>query len=125
VLIAKAARNSFDGEPAYLNLQIRPNKLIYRQGQVIAEMHLEGRLEVDAIFKKITDFVRTTLSSKALKDGMIPAYGQESPLGEIPSDKLSELVRQLKEYGKDVRIQFVATVDTRAADQMKMELRPR
>ncbi len=125
VLLARAAVNVFQGEFVPLGIQARANPMVYRPGELIAETKVDGRLDEKGIAAQIVAFVQSDLSRKAVRDGMIPAYGQESPLGEIPSDQLLAIVRAIRDYGKEIRLQFLASFATRAADNIKMELRLR
>lgn len=120
VILAYAFFNAFKGEPVPLSVQIRPNPVVYHAGQVIAETKVDGQMSEDQILNAISQFAQDNLAPKAVKDGLIPAVGKKEPLGEIASDVLLSLVKDIKAVNRVIRVQFIAVQDTRAADRLKL-----
>ncbi len=122
LLIVRAAANTFEGEAALASIELRPNRVIYHQNAIINEVRLDGRLSEEKIADRISEFVRDELSVKAVKDGMIPATGQDSPLGEITSEQILGIVATVKGASRFVRVQFLAAQDIRAGDRIKIRI---
>lgn len=120
VIIAYAFFNAFKDEPVPLSIQIRPNPVIYHQGQMILETKIDGQLPESQILNAISMFAQEQLAPKAVRDGMIPAVGKKEPLGEIAPDALLTLVSEIKGVNRTIRVQFVAVQDTKAADRLKL-----
>ncbi len=125
VLIAAALLNAFEGEFVPLAVTVRPNPRVYGRGQVISEARIDSRKPEDVILAELSKFVQEQLGPKAIRDGLIPATGRPEPLGEISSEAVLALVRQIKASGMIARVQFIAAEDTRAADRLKLQFRLR
>lgn len=125
VMIARALWNAFKGETVPLQIEVKPNPKVYDSGTIIAEMEIDGRSSEDAIIGHLNEFITTVLRPKALRDGMIPAIGQEQPLGEVKRDTVLALVRSIRDSNRRVRVVAVAGRETRAADQLQLDFRLR
>jgi uncharacterized protein (DUF3084 family) len=125
VIIARSFWNVFEEEDVPLMVVAYRNPLIYRQGQVVAETRVDGSKEDGAILQQLSTFLSEKVKAKALADKMIPAAGREDSLGAVSFEELFSLARDIKESRRQVRIQAIATQDTRAADQLKLDLRIR
>lgn len=125
VVIARSAVNTFSGEYVPIALVVRPNPLVYRAGQVIAEMRVDGSLDEQATAIQISEFVTNQLSQKAVQDGMIPAIGHDMPLGVIEPGALISTIQTIRSSGRTMRLQFASQQDTRAGDRVRLELRLR
>lgn len=125
VVVASSFINTFRGEPVALAISVLDNGLVYRQGEVVGEVRIDGRETERAILDVINEYASGTLAEAALKNGMIPALGKPQPLGALPSDQIFEVVRLAREAGRPLRLMFLAAQDTRAADRLRLELRLR
>lgn len=125
VLIARTVFNAFPGEIVPMEIVSLSNPVIYRQGDTVIEMQIDGSGNHQQIVEEIQSFVQTNLSRRAVEDGMIPIKGREASLGEIPSEDLRDLIDQIDNANRTVRLQFVASKETRAADRIDLTLRAR
>ena len=125
LLIARAAVNSFKGEDALVSVETYPNRVVYAAGQVMFEGRVDGALTKAQIVQQLTSLILTGLRSKVIADGVIPATGQDSELGEITSEQILEIAEQLKAFGRKARVQFVSKAPTRRGDKLKIEYRLR
>jgi uncharacterized protein (DUF3084 family) len=125
VVVARAFLNSFRGEPVALDIKVLPNPVVYRAGEVVAELRIDGRQSENEILREIERFASGGLSRAAVEKGMVPAVGKPQPLGELPSDQLIEIVQTARQASRPLRLLFVAGQDTRAAQRLKLELRLR
>ena len=123
LLIARAAVNSFKGEDALVSVEAYPNRVVYAAGQVMFEGRVDGALTKAQIVQQVTSLILTGLRSKVISDGVIPATGQDSELGEITSEQILEIAEQLKAFGRKARVQFVSKAPTRRGDKLKIEYR--
>jgi len=125
VAIATTFLNAFQSEFVPIVIEIFPNPVVYREGVNVIDTLIDGRLTEDQIFDSIVAFVQRDLSTKAVKDGMLPRIGRPNPLGEIRRDQLVAMVQGIKGAGRNVRLTFYASRDTRAADPLALEFRLR
>lgn len=125
VIIARTFLNAFKAEFVPLILEIRPNPIVYRQGQLVIDVLIDGRETEQQVADRIAAFISTELRSKAIKDGMLPRVGRENELGEIPRQQLIAMVRGIKDVDRIARLQFFAERQTRAADYLVLSFRLR
>ena len=123
LIIARSLINSFKGEDAPITLEAIPNRIVYVVGQVIFEGRVDGSLSKAQIIQSVTSLILEGLRSKVIKDGIVPATGQDSELGEITSDQILGIGEQLKSFGRNARVQFVSTAPTHRGDKLKLEYR--
>lgn len=121
VLVATAAWNSFKGEFVPIAIKGYPNPLVYRQGQVLASLHIGRYWPRDRVFQEINDFIRNNVRTKALSDGMIPAAGHDDSLLDLPASETINLVDKLANSVKSVRLDVVARTPARAADTLHVD----
>jgi hypothetical protein len=125
VLIARVFANAFRDEFVPVVVSLLPNPVVYSSGALVAETRIEGVDDQNQILKQLTKFLQDELSPKAVRDGMIPAYGKPDPLGEIDQAALLRLVSELSSVRRRVRVQFLAARETRAADRLRLDFRLR
>lgn len=123
VIIARAVANAFRGEGIPLVFEVRDNPIVYRAGDLVSQLQLNAERPETDILAQISNFVETTLSADAVKAGMIPAVGRQEPLGRIDSQALLDLVPKIRATRGDVRLRFLASRETRAADRLELEFR--
>ncbi len=123
VMIAYAMVNSFEGEFVRCVIDVQKNNLVYEQGEIVAETRIDGTQDETKILKAIEAFLVDKLSKKALSDGIIPAIGKPNPLGEIADQQIVQLIKEIKEFNRTVRLQAVAVQGTRRADRIRLEFR--
>lgn len=125
VLIAYAFWNGFQGEFLPLRVEAFKNPVVFTRGQRISETRVDGTQGEDNILNQINEFLRSALGQDAIKSGMIPAVWSEKPLGDITSDDILTLVKEIKESRRTIRLLAMASQDLRAADPLKVEFRLR
>lgn len=125
VLVATAAWNTFMGEFTPLVVRIYRNPVVFRAGEVLAEVRIEGRSSEADVLKAITEDLLMRVRAKAQEVKMVPRQGSDQPYGSIASGDIVQIVRRVTELEGQVRVQAVALVETRAADSLKIELRIR
>lgn len=125
VVLLECVLNSFADEPVPAQAIILPNSVVYRQGEVIAETRIDGSLPESLILENLNTFLSTTVSAKAIKDKMIPVNGSDAPLGTIEDEDVISIVREIRQYGRPVRVQALADIEVRRADRLKIRFRLR
>jgi hypothetical protein len=125
VLIAQSLVNSFEQEPLLLRVSVERNTIVYRPGDVIASVRIDGGQTDRQVLAAIGSFIRDQVGPKALADGMIPVIGSDAPLGEVDDDQIVSLMRMIRDYGRMVRVQALVTAETRRADRLQLEFRLR
>ncbi len=123
VMVAFTPINVFKTQPVQLQVRVMPNPLVYRMGQTIADMRIDGRLEPDAIFQQLRIFLSETVTQKAVADQMIPRQGQDTPLGEVSSRQILDVVQAIHVEARVVKLSVLAKQDTRAADPLQIEFK--
>lgn len=123
LLVARSFVNVFQGEDAVVTLEATPNHLVYIPGQVVYEGRVDGAQSKAQIVDAVTQLILGGLRTKVIQDGLVPATGHDSELGEITSDQIIGIADQLKAYGRNARVQFVSTTATRRSDKLSLEYR--
>jgi uncharacterized protein (DUF3084 family) len=124
VIVAYSFWNVYEGESVPLHVRAWRNPLVYRAGDLIAEMRIDGRLSDDQIVSQINTLLTTGVRERAKRDRMIP-IGSDESYGQVSSQQLLSLVSDLKNENRRVRLQAVAKNDTRAADPLQLTFRIR
>jgi len=124
VLVAYATMNTFKGEPLPLDLGVFPNPLVYRRGQIAKDASIDGHQPRPEIFQQLSVFA-DTLESKAIFDGMLPKSNNPEAFGSLAADKVLELVDDIKQRDRPVKLEAVAKADIRAADPLDVDFRLR
>ena len=52
---------------------------------------------------------------------MIPVEGRENAFGQVPTEEILDLVKQIREANRKVKLRVDAAEDTRAADALKLK----
>lgn len=125
LLIAKAAANAFESEFIPIVIDYRRNPVIYQKDEVIFTMQVDGRKDVPTIAMSIIDAVTTNFSDKLLRDGMVPIVGSAQPLGEFTNERIIAIAMEIKEIGRPIRLQFIASDVTEAGDRVRFSHRLR
>lgn len=120
VLIARAPANIFAGEWLPITVDVLPNTVVYREGQIIVETRIDGAQDERRILDSIGEFIRDRVAPQAIKDEMIPKIGSDAGLGEVSDDEILRLVKEISALGRFVRVQAVAAQQTRRADRLQL-----
>jgi hypothetical protein len=125
LMIARAPVNAFQQEPLGIAVEVLRNPIVYQEDQVILDYQIDGRLPEDQIIDKIFTYLQDSLFEQVVKDGMIPAKGQEAPIGEVTRDQILDMADRVKAANRVVRLQLFASNQTRAGDKLKLDFRLR
>lgn len=125
VLIATSSLNAFYGESVSLEVSVLPDPLVYRSGDLVAEKVIDGNQSDAAIYEQIREFLEVTVKGSAQKKGMIPVANGDVSFGDVQPADLFQIIAQLHNANRTIRLQAHANGDTRAADPLKLEFRLR
>ena len=126
VLIAKAAVNLFGLEPVTLEIEILPNPIVFRKGEIVTESKIDGRSSEIEILNVIREFLRTYVNTKARGRKMIPVQGRDGEsYGEFTQDQLLTTVARVKAVARLLRLVAVAKQDIRAGDPLDIDIEVR
>jgi len=123
LLVARSFVNTFQGEDAIVVLEAVSNRLVYIPGQVVFEGRVDGSQSKSQIVDALSRLILDGLRPKVIQDGLVPATGHDSELGEITSDQIISIADQLKAYGRNARVQFLSKAATRRSDKLNLEYR--
>lgn len=125
VLIATSYVNAFRNEPVALEIRIFRNPVVITAGEIVADARIDGSHDVADIHRQITAYFSDRVRTAAQQAKMIPVVGRADGFGSISSEEVLSLVWRIKETGRNIRLQAVATNDIRAADPLRLEYRLR
>lgn len=125
VVLTYSLWNVFAGEFAPVRLEVRSNPLVYAQGDLVAETRMDGNLDQNEIIALITKFLQETVTQKAIAARMIAAEGRAERFGTVDSEALIQLMNDIRQSGRLIRVQALAAGPTRAADPLRLEFRVR
>jgi uncharacterized protein (DUF3084 family) len=124
-VLAIAVANSAETEPAAVDLQPFPNRLVYKKGQIVTRKWINGTQSPDGVFNDLVRFLKE-LGQQALEQGMIPRMDPisgEPQVGALGGADLVKLVQRVKEIGGRVQIRAVAKGDVYSADPLDLDYR--
>jgi uncharacterized protein (DUF3084 family) len=125
LLVASSLVNSFQGEFVGLDVRVYRNPVVYRYTEVIAEGRINGNESEISIYNQLVNFLQNDIRNNAIKKGMIPVSGPIQSLGEVSSEEMFRLMREIKGFGRQVRLVSMAETETRAGDPLKLFFRVR
>lgn len=117
VLIVVSQFNTFANETIIVGLQDKSNPVIYQQGEIIAEVRVDGRKDKGDILRML-DSLGTKVRTKALDDKMIPVSAQDAGFGAVTSEQILTLYEEIKDQNREVRVRAIARGQIRAADPL-------
>ncbi|MBP2632368.1 MAG: smc 3 [Firmicutes bacterium] len=116
-----AAGNIVYGEPVRVNLELYPNKQVYKENQVVyKEVMTFGGKEKDAE-KIVLDFLKK-VNAAAVSKGMIPDPLQGT-IGVMGGSQFYDIVNALETAEGRVELTAVAGTDTNAAGPLRLNVR--
>lgn len=104
-----SATNAFVGQPVYAYLQFFENKLIFKQGQVVAEREIDGSLGPNRVQDELMTLLMAA-NDEATRRGMVT--DAEGRVGEAPLSEFNAATSKILEAGRKVRVLAVAAQDT-------------
>jgi hypothetical protein len=126
VIIVTSKFNAFKGQFVPIEVAVFPNLPVYEPGDVIYSMQIDGRKSVAEIASDMSDLIENNLPKILIGKEMIPVVGSPRPFGEISNQKIIEIALEVKEVGRPIRVQLIATKKTFSADTLTFghRLRP-
>jgi uncharacterized protein (DUF3084 family) len=124
-VIALAVANSVDQEPAAIDFQPFPNRLIYPKGYLVATKKLNSTEPSDKLFNDIVTFLRD-MGREALGKGMIPRIDPltgDPQVGSLGAADIVQLVSRVKDAGGRVKVSAIAANDINAADPLVLHFK--
>ncbi|RMG21962.1 MAG: DUF3084 domain-containing protein [Armatimonadetes bacterium] len=129
VILARAHYNYFSVDsgrrPVPLRIDVFLNRVVYREGDVIATTVLDGSLDEDSLVDSVMEFLNTDVRRQAEEAGMIPVHGFVSSLGEVTFEQMVNLVREVRQKGGQVTVVAVADATTRSAEVLRIRFEVR
>ncbi|HEY3299055.1 MAG TPA: DUF3084 domain-containing protein [Armatimonadota bacterium] len=116
--------NTVVGEQALVNFSLHPDRLVYKAGEEVSSIVIDGGLSRGHIFGALVQFFKSNVRAAAISKGVIPSTdddGQPS-VGQIPGETLFYLVDRIKSSGTEVRVHASAAKDTWSADTLVLDL---
>ncbi|MCL5773188.1 MAG: DUF3084 domain-containing protein [Firmicutes bacterium] len=122
VVYVIAHQNVFLREKVPVIFQSSPNMLVFRRGEVITSVTVDGRKSRDAIFNELYGLMKSKVRTAALKKGII----QDFVTGEIRSElKMSDIVDtawRISQMRRSVKVEVEAKKDIYSIDPLDIEL---
>ncbi len=118
LLVAYVPFNEFKGEAVALGLKQFPNPLVFRDGQTIADVRVNGRLPEKDVVEQVRQFVQASVNERARQAKMIPSTNE--PIISYSVSDVLDLVKQIRSEARVVKFVAQADGDTRAAGPLKL-----
>lgn len=116
--------NIFGDEPVVpVNIEIVSNSVVFKKGEVLGEVRVEGGT-VEKIIEQIGTMLRTQVRQKAIQVKMRGAEDSEA-FGTVSPSETVKLVNAIHEFGRPVRVQAVAKSDVRVSGPLEIEFKVR
>jgi hypothetical protein len=127
LLVISSFYNYFSKEDRFvpLNLNLYPNRTVFRRGDLVAEAIIDGAKSEEEILDAIIVFLRTDVRLSAQEAGMIPVQNQDISIGEITYVQMTDLVRRIRQRGGPARVVAEASEDTKSADLLTLRFQVR
>lgn len=125
LLVAKSYWNSYQGEPVPLEIIAYPNRLAFKEGDVIAEIRIGSELPTDAVIRTLGEWLSGPVRDAAIKAGIVPAAGRAASIAEVTPIQIFDIVTEIKSLSRSVRVQALATSETMSAGPLRITFRLR
>ncbi len=125
VVGAVAAQNISIGEPlGEVRFLVRPNELIFRAGQEIASIEIDGTLDRPQIARLLRDFM-DEINHEVVRLGMIgnPLTGRFGDLSSESMLSFYDMVNQVRSLGRKLTVIAVVKEDTYAIGPLNVSFR--
>ncbi|MFB3882679.1 MAG: DUF3084 domain-containing protein [Armatimonadota bacterium] len=123
--------NTHAGEPVRVDFELFRNRLVFRQGEVIAQTAMDGRESQPALMAGLLGLLRQEVNAKARSHNIMPRPSVEGPsaigmtqetVGDIGIDELFSAVDRLRDIGGMARVSAVAATDTWTIGPLEVDL---
>ncbi|MGE5551069.1 MAG: DUF3084 domain-containing protein [Bacteroidota bacterium] len=120
VLRVVSGTNTIAGRPAFVYLEVLPDKVAFQAGEVVARIIVNSQDSLDQIFASLVGELLPAARKAAETAGMVSANGG-TPVPELPFASLREAATQAMALEGAVEIRLVATRDLkRAGDSLAL-----
>ncbi len=124
MIVVSTPVNIFGDEPLVpVNVDIVSNSVVFKKGEVLGEVRIEGG-SVEKIIEQIGTMLRTQVRQKAIQAKMRGAEDTDS-FGTVSPSETVKLVNAIHEFGRPVRVQAVAKTDVRVSGPLEIEFKVR
>lgn len=131
IVRAFSVMNTHEGEPVPIDFELFHNDLVFRQGEVLTQTVVDGRLSPPALMEALVSLLRDEAGAKARAANIMPR--QESggskvfgaprePVGEMSFEDLFRAIEQLQKINGPARVTAVAAADTWTIGPLTVDL---
>jgi uncharacterized protein (DUF3084 family) len=123
--------NTHPGEPVRVDFELFRNRLVFRQGEALAQTVMDGRQSQPALMAGLLGLLRQEVNAKARSHNVMPRPNAEGSsaigmtqetVGDIGIDELFSAVERLREIGGMARVSAVASADTWTIGPLEVDL---
>lgn len=125
VIVARASRNTFHGEPVLVALKPYDNTWIYRKGAIVATQSIDGTQSEAQILSALQTFFTNRVRASALQHGLIPLNDPQTHtllFGAVNGAKSLDLTKQIQQIGASAQVTAYALVNTYSSGPVPMQL---
>ncbi|HNV71436.1 MAG TPA: DUF3084 domain-containing protein [Candidatus Ozemobacteraceae bacterium] len=125
VVGAIAMQNLTAGEPlGHVNVVVRPNSLIFKNGDSIASLQVDGSLARESIARSLLDFMEE-INLEVVRQGMIgnPLTGRFGDLSSESMLSFYDMVQQIRSLNRKLTVVAVVKEDTYAAGPLNVKFK--
>lgn len=129
VVQLKAATNTVAGDPVVAEIQVWMNRLVFREGQPVAQKVIRGGQPVGRIVEELVALLHRDVRTAAVERGMIPRSASADGIattvqvGEVPLSDVIATAERIRRHRNGATVEVVAATDLWAADSMKVAFR--
>lgn len=111
-----ALTNCVEGERVYVGFRLIPNRLIFKEGETVAEMEVDGRRPPEEIFERLIGLLKIHARAEAERRGLLPhpagSPGEEPFFGRASYREVFRAVEAIRKAQGIVKVKAVAISDT-------------
>ncbi len=123
VVIVSSLFNTTANEPARIMVKPFWNRLIYSQGQTVAQMEFKTKSKDEDLLSSLIAFLRNEVRNNALDAGLIPVRekdGELAPVGQVNGTELLQVIEQLRKYRGNAVVTVIAANNTYSSGPLKL-----
>ncbi|MEN3012557.1 MAG: DUF3084 domain-containing protein [Dictyoglomus thermophilum] len=110
--------NIFEGEPALLNFEIYPYRLVFKKGEILVLKVIDGGEDINSIEARLLE-VLSEVNKIAQQKGVLPDP-LTNTVGEISFEEFYNIVYKIKEKNKKVILKVIVDEDTYNSGPLKI-----
>ena len=105
-----------------VEMRLFVNQRIYKTGEKIASISVDGRESDGAVLLALNKFLRTDVATTAVRAGLVPASGKDTSalLGQAQADQLLQAVAKVKSMKAVADVSVYATGDIYTQDSLNL-----